>query len=159
MLFKEFTLTPDDTTTSQFGNVTMLTGSSIQISDGKWYMIGNSHHEPIDMAIQTTTFAGDHCEINDFNITYDAYHTSSEGDGAILLQAGDEYISFMFDFDGGVIIDGADIFVGGSAIYPPCGTSYMPKIPYNSTSLATLFDDSTDTNDEHSTSTFLYHGL
>ena len=68
-----FTLTPS-TLWNEAGNATMLTGSSITVSDNKWAMQGGEI-TPIDMALKITTFAGSHYNIDNF------------GDGALLIQA------------------------------------------------------------------------
>ena len=123
----------------------MLTGASITISGNKWYMQGGEI-TPIDMALKVSTFAGSDCNINNFHIYFDAYHISSEGDAALLIQAGSQYISFFFDFDGGTVIGGTNIPSGGIGIYPSCGVSTLPNFPNNSTNINDLFADSTDTN-------------
>ena len=148
-----YTFFPDNLNTF-FGEVSSLrTDVVVNTDDNRWEVAGSNTVTPISMAIRTIMYGGTECDASMFSIHYDALHTSTEGDAAIIISAGSEYISLMFDFDGGVLISGANgaTDAGGVGIYPACGSSNLPRIPNNSTDSSRLFDDSQDTFDPSGT--------
>ena len=57
------------------------------------------------MGLEVAMFSDIHCNVTNFNIDFSSYHNSDpEHDGAIIIQAGSQYISLVFDNDGFVWI-------------------------------------------------------
>ena len=129
---------------------------TVNTNDNRWEVQGSATVTPISMALRTTMYAGTDCDPSMFSIHYDALHTTTEGDGAIIISAGSEYLSFMFDFDGFVWIGGptATYQDGGSGIYPACGSNTLPQFPNSATDSSSLFDDSQDTYNAGSDDSF-----
>ena len=69
----------------------------------------------------------------------------NQGDAAILIQAGSEYISLMFDFDDRVLFH-SDLDLIHAVVwqyYPSCGASIpLPQLPNYSANISYLFADS-----------------
>ena len=137
----EFKFTPTNPNT-YFGNVTQHRGYVNNITS-EWDIL-DDESGPIEMAIEAEIFTDANCAVKAFNVHFNAYHSTSEGDGAIIIQAGSQYVSFLFDNDGFVLIEGLNIYAGGVGIYPSCGSSYLGNIPNDSTDIAKIFNNDTD---------------
>ena len=151
-IFAQFSFTPDEYD-PYFGRVTQLRGSIATGNNSHVWMIGASPEQDltnIRMALEVEMFSDTYCEVSNFNIHFNTHH-GSEGDAGIIIQAGSQYISVMFENDGGMFINGdAAANNAGIGIYPRCNSNSLPKIPNNSTNITNLFSDSADTNTEYS---------
>ena len=134
-----------DSLTSTFGQVVNIRSDvTIDTTNNRW-IINGLDVEPVEMALRTIIRGGSDCVANNFEIIYDIAATSISADAGIIISAGSEYMSFLFDFDGYVIIGGG-ISTGGVGIYPGCGNRTLPLIPNNGIDSGALFSDNQDTN-------------